>query len=494
MLGVISAILTPTMVHGLGNMYYGMWALAGSLVDYSGLLDMGMRTALFRYVAYFRGAKQRDAQNQTFVSGLAICTGLMIVSFLVFGILAFILPSFFRFTGHDRTAFFWVAMLMGWAVSVALPGQFLSAYLRGLERFDLYNLGLIVHGILRASLLIALIKLGHSVVAVTFGVFVMSVFFLIFHAVLVKWADRELKISWKNLQWERTKEMVQFGFYSFVNNSGETLRYSTDSFVIGRMLNVALVTPFSIATRLIEYFRSLSAGISGPVMVRFSELSGKGREDRLQEEFLRSTRFCMLFSVFVGGLLLVDGQSLIQLWLGPNFKSSYHILVVLTVGYIAMFGQVPCQLLIFARAKYHRSLSWLTLAEGAANLGLSIMWARKYGIVGVAMGTAVPLLISKLLAQPWFAMKDIGLSPWDYFGKGLALPTISGCFFVAGSWLLVSNTEITATFHGLVLACILQGLMFAAIAYLLGLTGSDRDAIKSYGRRLTASFGIGKVS
>ena len=32
-LGIISVILTPAMVHGLGNVSYGMWALVGSLLD-----------------------------------------------------------------------------------------------------------------------------------------------------------------------------------------------------------------------------------------------------------------------------------------------------------------------------------------------------------------------------------------------------------------------------------------------------------------------------
>jgi len=46
-LGLIGIVLTPIMVHGLGNLYYGMWILAASIGDYSGLLDLGMRTTIF---------------------------------------------------------------------------------------------------------------------------------------------------------------------------------------------------------------------------------------------------------------------------------------------------------------------------------------------------------------------------------------------------------------------------------------------------------------
>ena len=47
---VISFVLTPILVHGLGHFYYGLWILVGSLVDYFGLLDVGIRTTLQRFV------------------------------------------------------------------------------------------------------------------------------------------------------------------------------------------------------------------------------------------------------------------------------------------------------------------------------------------------------------------------------------------------------------------------------------------------------------
>ena len=59
--GVISIFLTPFMIHRLGNFEYGMWVLVGSLLDYYGLLDLGMRTAVFRFVSQFKGSGERDA-------------------------------------------------------------------------------------------------------------------------------------------------------------------------------------------------------------------------------------------------------------------------------------------------------------------------------------------------------------------------------------------------------------------------------------------------
>ena len=491
-MGLISVVLTPAMVHGLGPLYYGMWALVGSLVDYSGMLDMGMRATLFRYVAFFRGANQRDSLNQTFATGMLIAGGTMIVTFLVFLGLGFVLPSFFKFSGPDKATFSFVTILMGTAVALAFPGQFLSAYLRGMERFDLYNVGMIVHGIARAITLLVLLKLGYGVRALSASTVGLAVLFLAVHFLMVKWADPELSLSFGNLSWHRTKEMCNFGFYSLVNNSGETLRYYTDSFVIGRMLSVALVTPFSVATRLTEYFKMLVGGISGPIMVRLSGLSGQGDDRELKEEFLRSTRFSMLLSVFVGGIFILDGKMLISLWMGPELLGSYPILLALTVAYIITWGQIPCPMLLFARAKHHRAISWWTLGEGIANLILSILWATKLGLLGVALGTAVPLAVSKLLIQPYYVLKDLGLSAGTYFMGGLSRALVVAAVFLSVSWYLVQNYASNASFLTLLVMCFWQTGFFMLLSLTLGLAKDDRTAVRVAAKELAMSFGAAR--
>src|SRR5882724_9894472 len=434
------------MVHGLGNLYYGMWILAASIGDYSGLLDLGMRTTIFRFVAYYRGGNQRSDLDQAFATGLVISTLAMLASFVAVFILSLVLPPFFHFTGEDRRIFATLVILLGSHIPVAA-----------------------------AAVTVGVIGLG-------------------FHWILVKKADPELRVALAHLTWAKTKEMLSYGFYSFVTNSGEMLRYYTDSIVIGRVLNVALITPFGIATRLIDYFKTVSGGVSGPIMVRLSELSGGGNVEAQRREFLRFTRFSMLLCVFVGGLLILDGKLVIQIWMGNGFSDSYAILVVLTVAYIVTFGQVPCQLVIFARGKNHRPISWWTLVEGVANLALSVYWARSMGLVGVALGTAVPLMLSKLFIQPWYALHDLGIRAWDYVLHGLARATGVGGIFLAAGWFLADRIAVPVNLFGLVAICSLQSLAFVALFYFLGLHAEDRSDLRQRIRRLASAVGFGKAA
>jgi len=89
---LISFILTPFMIHSLGDFHYGLWILVMSVLDYCGILDLGIRPTLHRFVARLRGANQRQALNETIGSALAVSS---VVGILV----AALYPQFYETTG-----------------------------------------------------------------------------------------------------------------------------------------------------------------------------------------------------------------------------------------------------------------------------------------------------------------------------------------------------------------------------------------------------------
>src|SRR5260370_7686828 len=63
--GLVSIVLTPILIHGLGDFHYGMWILVASLVEYSSFLAMGLRMTLQPFVARHQGAHQSQELSDT---------------------------------------------------------------------------------------------------------------------------------------------------------------------------------------------------------------------------------------------------------------------------------------------------------------------------------------------------------------------------------------------------------------------------------------------
>ena len=100
--GVIAFLLTPFLIHHLGNVEFGLWVLVGSISGYSGLLEFGLRATLQRYVARYRGLNDRAALNQVFMTALVLT---LVIGVLIFGVmvsLAWVLPSFLALGDKGR--------------------------------------------------------------------------------------------------------------------------------------------------------------------------------------------------------------------------------------------------------------------------------------------------------------------------------------------------------------------------------------------------------
>ena len=471
-IGVIYFVLTPVLIHSLGDFYYGMWVLAMSVLDYYGLLDLGIRTTLHRFVGRLKGMNERAALDETVATALAISIG---VCFLVLGLtlaLAYILPKFFVVPGAARRTFQLLVVFLGLSVGVLFPARVLGAYLCGLQRFDLYNLALISTAILRAVLIVAVLHWGFGVVhvgAVTLGIAVLT---LLLNRWLVHLADPMVSLNLRRTSWARIRELSSFSFYAFLNTLGDYLRFYTDSVVIARMLSIALVTPFSVAGRLLSYFKEVVLGLAGPLMPRMSELEGQAKHSELRQLFLQGTKAVALISLSIGSLILVSGKSLLSLWLGERFVESYPLLLVLTAGYVVALGQWPSRDVLYAKGR-HRPLGCWTLAEGGANLLLSVYWARKYGLFGVALGTAVPMIVVAVLVQPWYVLRLMGISLREYVQEALLRPVIATGIFLAVCAIAMRGPA-HASPGGFLFSLAWQGVLLTLLAYTVGLTQSER--------------------
>ena len=97
--------------------------------------------------------------------------------------------------------------------------------------------------------------------------------------------------------------------------------------------------------------------------------------------------------------------------MGLHYVDAYWPAVILIVALFTDLAQQPSVSYLLGVSK-HRYLAIQTLIEGVASpdLILSMFWARQYGMVGVAMGTLVPMVVAKLFLQPAYVCRHAGIS------------------------------------------------------------------------------------
>src|SRR5262249_30560539 len=83
---LLNFFLSPYVVRHLGNTGYGVWTLILALTGYLGLLDLGIRGAVTRYIARFYTQKDHEKACNVASSAMAIfaSAGLLAISASVF--------------------------------------------------------------------------------------------------------------------------------------------------------------------------------------------------------------------------------------------------------------------------------------------------------------------------------------------------------------------------------------------------------------------------
>jgi O-antigen/teichoic acid export membrane protein len=479
-LAASTALLTPIMVYHVGAVNYGVWVLASSVLDYYGLLDLGMRSAMFRYVSLFRGGTLREEVDRTFSSALLLVTGTAALISVLAVAVACLLPRFITVPGTSPRMFSWLLLLLGMSVAIMFPTRMLATYISAHNRWDLYNAAGIANNVTRAVAIVVVLKLGYGILAMAIATVVVAFLSLGQHVVFLFIADPRVHVDVSLITTGRIRELFAFSTRSLLVSLGDYLRFYSDSAVIAAVLNVSLVTPFNVATRLIECFRSIVVAAGGPVFGAMTELDGGRRHEDLRDLLLRSTRFLALLSILGGVLLIVDGRALLRLWVGPGLVSAYPLVAVLAFAYMINLAQHPMLLIVIAKGR-HGPLGWWSIAEGVVNIVLSIIWGMSHGLLGVAMGTIVPMLFVKIVIQPWYALKAAEMNAWEYLRKGLGRPLLVGLLFaVVAGRISVSPEPAAPLFAALVAS---QVMIFLAVTWFLGLTRRERLWMLEYGRK-----------
>ncbi len=464
---IVSFSLTPFLVHAFGNLYYGVWVLAWSALTYYGMFDFGISTSVQRYVALYTSRSDQPSANDTLRAAIAFTGAVGVLALL--GTLAVCVCCYIRLphTLVNKTLFGTVLPLLAASVAASFPTRPMGAYLRGVQRFDLTNAITIGSILMRGAAAVVIIRLGFGIASVALGTLAISILSVLAYGTVLWRLDPSI-YSLVLPSWSRIRDLFQFTFFVFLTTVGDYFRFNLDLLVVARWVGLALVTPYSIAGSLVAYFSTTMGGISGPLMTEL--VSRHTTPPRERDFFLRATKVTMSAALLCVVFALADGRQFLRAWMGESFAFVYPVLAVLTVANAVDLGQNISMHYLYSHSR-HRLMGYWTLAEGVLNLALSISLAQKYGILGVAVGTAIPMLLVKVILQPWYTLREAKISIRQYISHSILVPVLIATFVfvVSSKWNLTAPTVICVAAN-----ILWQSLLFAALFYRFALASSER--------------------
>jgi O-antigen/teichoic acid export membrane protein len=418
----VGFFLSPFILHHLGDEAFGLWILIFSLTGYYGIFDFGIRSSLIRYVSKFQATGDKDELARLINTSLFTYTfvGLiLVVPTALGGIYAdrlfHIPPGFLK----DARILF---LMVGYSLALGFPLGISGGILEGLQRFYLLNWTNIVATLVRAVLIIYVLRHGFGLLSVALITVSLP---LVASAVRAVIAHRLLRIpyGWKYVSRGSLRQVANYGSVTFMIIVASRLRFKTDAVIIGSLLSAGAITYFSIGARLVDYAGEVVSSLAQIFTPMSSHFHATGDYAQLRKIFISGNRACALVMFPLTVTLVVMGKSIIEAWVGPRYVSSYTVLLVLLIPSTFYMAQSTSNRILFGMS-LHKSLAYVVLMEGIANVILSIALVRPLGIVGDAIGTAIPLLCTSLFFLPRHLCRHLGIPVRKFIMEAYLYPVV----------------------------------------------------------------------
>lgn len=407
---VVAFALTPYIIIKLGAVTYGVWSLMISLIGYLGLIDVGIRGSVGRYINHYLALKDHSAVSEVVGTSTIVLTALSIVA----GIAAVLLAENF-FTVFPKTP----PELLGEIrfslplLAVGLWLSFISSILGNLlaarEALFLTNGYSLVILVVRSVAIYLVLDAGHGIdalVLVTLGASLLG-------GLLTLWSVRNMFASempsFARFSLSRLQEMWRFGLASFVARTSSTMANDSAPIIGMWILGPEAVAIYSIALTLTQNARRVLDQTSTAIFPSVMKAGAIKDFPGLRALYLRfmDISFAIGALIFVG--LTVFSDSFLRLWVGPEYTDGAVVVAILAFGYMmsAICSTGPLSLASLDRIGITMRIS---LGEAVACVLLTATLPNVFslGLAGMALGSTLPRLFSSCALYPWLSVRILG--------------------------------------------------------------------------------------
>ncbi len=469
--------LSAYVIHKVGHVAAGVWALIFSVVENFGIMDFGFRSATLKYAAHYRALGEPDKVNETINTALAFSVS---VSFLTIAATLLFVRQVTRFENispeyADVFTILLVMVGLGWATGAVFNP--LSALLEGYQTIRSLQPDLDrIHGCPRARYC-AVLATGHGLIdmgkaalaalAVTYSLTFLA----------VRRVFPELRFSPRLVTYSMFRQMLSYGLHTFGATVGlQALNQSAPMLIGHFMPSSAFVVYFTQPQRLLNYSVDMVGRVGFITGSHTAELAAKEDYVSIARMGIYINRYCFMLFTPLALALIVYGPQLFRVWIDAKFAAMCApLLPVMAVATtLAIAAQFNSSSILYGLGK-HQGYAYSQMVEAAFCVG-GLCWAiPRYGILGAAWVVSVLLLLNRGFVLSWLLCRAVHFSLWKYL-SGIyttpllaAIPTLLLSLWVQQNWIPGNNLREVIE-GGALLAAI-----YYAIAYFICLETEHRS-------------------
>lgn len=467
-------IYTPWMIDKIGKGDYGLYTLANSLITLF-LVDFGLGSAVSRYIAKYR-AEGRQDKIDNFL-GLVYKLYLIIdaVILLVLTVLFFFIDRIYVKLTPDELEKFKVVYLISASFAVInFPFVTLNGILNSYEKFIQLKLADVIYRVLLIISTIAALLMGYGLYALV-SVHAIVGFILIIYKLIVIKLQVGLKVNFCYSDRSLYKDIFGFSIWVTISSLAQRLVFNIMPSILGAVADSAAIAVFGIVTMIEGYAYTITTAINGMFMPKISRIYEKGPDETdLMPLLVNVGKFQYALNGLIIAGFAVIGKEFIALWMDSTYLDAYYgILLVLIPGLFFNSLQIANTAMV-VRKKVNVQ-AWINLGMGILNVVLSLVLARRYGVIGACVSISIAYMLRALILLVVYKkvlnLDMLAFVKDCYIKMGVPIVLTVGAGFVVNHFL---------THSGWFMLCIKAVIVIMIYAITVFAFGMNKSSIKKF--------------
>lgn len=393
---LLGFFVTPILLHHLGVGRYGVLALAGAFVSFLSVFDLGMSSALVRFVAGAVAEGDLTRARRYVSAGLVCLCAVGSAGFLVsigFGAAA---PHVVKLAGLGRGTVWALFGLAGIAFVFAMVMNAFVAVPEAAQRYRAATMAKVALVSVGAAAAVGAVFLHLGVIGVMAATVIETIAGVLLFA---RVARRTLRGTHLLTRPARQDVVKMFAFSRFVfgfNIAGFAL-LQADKFLIGALGSVGLVAYYAVAGSVAQQLQAAAARLVAVMLPLTTELRTLGQEARLRRVYIRTTRATALAVASIAVPVVILAPGILRAWIGDPFAAHASTALRLLVVTYSLLSLTAIPYYISLGMDHPRIPLVVTAASAAIDLALVVAFVPRWGVTGAAAA----YLCSQLTAPAW---------------------------------------------------------------------------------------------
>lgn len=384
----IMFFVTPYMLSVLGPNRFGIWALGGAVTAFVSVSEMGLSTALVKFVAEGWVHSDRRSINLVLsttvmallVFGAVAVAGLILTLDFVIGVLNVPpeLVSEARFVIVGSAVTLYVGLIIGVFDSV----------LQGMQRTDITSIVALLMRLGRAAGIVVVLFAGlglHGLVFTSLAVVVLtSVLNGLALLVVANWIRVELRL----VSLRVFLQVVRFGANIFGGRLLALAEMQINKIFLSRWTSLSDVTEYELGHRVSSVSSQVAQSALAPVLPATSGLAGGADLLEAKKLYLAVVRTVWIVGPPYFLLIFSLAQPFFGMWLGPGHGIGATVLQILVVTQLLGIFSLPAYLVLQGVGLANLTLR-NHLIGASINVSLGIFLVMRLGIDGILITVLV---------------------------------------------------------------------------------------------------------